>query len=182
MGPPLLPPSFLYRPCASAAQRGKRLLRKGLLGLALWGGLMGDTAQAQSPTSVRTLDLQIAETSAVTLTDTPTITLSAPGRTVQAPAGTATYTLTTNTEAPQALRASLDEPLPPGLTVEVALEAPPGAASDGWTALSTDPAQVLHSLQSVRASERPVRYRATGTADVAPRDYVLTATYTLTSN
>ena len=174
-------------PCTAAARHGRcllrrRLLRRSLLGLVLWAGLLGGTAQAQSPTAARTFALQVAETSAVTLTGTPTLTLPAPGRTVQAPEGTASYTLTTNTEAPQELRASLEEPLPPGLTVEVAFEAPPGASPDGWTALSTTPAPVLHGLQSVQANERPVRYRATATADVAPRDYALTVTYTLTSN
>jgi len=73
------------------------------------------------------------------------------------------YAITTN-EANQKIAASLDQALPSGVTLEVALAAPGGATSAGNVALSTAASDVVTGISSVAASSLPITYRLSATA------------------
>ena len=73
------------------------------------------------------------------------------------------YAITTN-EANQKIAASLDQALPSGVTLEVALAAPGGATSAGNVALSTAASDVVTGISSVAASSLPITDRLSATA------------------
>jgi hypothetical protein len=72
------------------------------------------------------------------------------------------YAVTTN-EQNQKITASLDQPMPAGMTLEIALSAPIGAASAGPVALGTSGADVVTGISSVAAVALPITYRLRAT-------------------
>ena len=178
-------PQFLLRACRAAARirpQAASLLWL-LAGAVCAAGAVPPSAQAQSPRAERTVRLQIRPNTTLSVQGTPALMLSGPGQPAETPDGAATYALTTNTGAPKEIRASLDEALPPGLSLEVKVGAPEsrgrGATSDGWTALRPSAARVVHDIQKSRDSGVPITYRAVATAQAAPEDYSVTVTYTI---
>jgi hypothetical protein len=93
--------------------------------------------------------------------------------------GGATYAITTN-ESNQKISASLDQTLPAGVSLAVALGAPAGAASMGSTALSTAAADVVTGISALTASALPITYTlsATSAAPVAASSRKITFTIT----
>jgi len=93
--------------------------------------------------------------------------------------GTGTsYAVTTN-ETNQKITASIDQPLPSGVTLEVTLAAPTGAASAGAVPLTTSGADVVTGISSSSASALPITYRLSATPTVqvgAPASRVVTFT------
>ena len=178
-------PQFLLRACRAAARirpQAASLLWL-LAGAVCAAGAVPPSAQAQSPRAERTVRLQIRRNTTLSVQGTPALMLSGPGQPAETPDGAATYALTTNTGAPKEIRASLDEALPPGLSLEVKVGAPEsrgrGATSDGWTALRPSATRVVHDIQKSRDSGVPITYRAVATAQAAPEDYSVTVTYTI---
>ena len=101
---------------------------------------------------------------------------SASVRTTAAVAGSS-YGITTN-EVNQKITASLDAPLPRGVSLSVSLGAPAGAKSKGTKALGTASADVVTGITAVSASELPITYTLSGSAEkCGPR----VVTYTITS-
>lgn len=107
-------------------------------------------------------------------------------RTVRAgrrPTGTSvggtSYTITTN-ELNQKIVASIDSPMPSGVSLAVSLAAPAGAASAGSTALGTASADVVTGISGVSATALPIIYTlsARGDTTVAPHKRVVTFTIT----
>lgn len=91
------------------------------------------------------------------------------------------YAITTN-EPNKKITASLDQALPDGVTLEVALAAPNGAASAGDVALTTGAADVVTGISALSASALPITYRLSATTAVqmsAPA--VRTVTFTIVS-
>jgi len=76
-----------------------------------------------------------------------------------------TYAITTN-ELNQKITASLDQSLPAGVTLEVALAAPDGAASAGSVALQTVGADVVTGISRTLGSSLPITYRLSATPAV----------------
>jgi hypothetical protein len=70
----------------------------------------------------------------------------------------ATYAVTTN-ESNQKITASLDQPLPAGITLEVRLAAPAGASTAGHVVLSTRGTDVVTGMSSTVAVGLPITYR-----------------------
>jgi len=88
------------------------------------------------------------------------------------------YAVTTN-ESNQKITASLDQPLPSDVTLEVILAAPSGALSAGAVPLSTSGADVVTGISSASASALPITYRLSATPTVqmsAPAARVVTFT------
>lgn len=80
-------------------------------------------------------------------------------------AGGTSYAITTN-ESNQKITASLDQTLPSGVTLEISLAAPTGAASAGAIALSTAGADVVTGISSTAAVSLPITYRLSATPAV----------------
>ena len=92
-----------------------------------------------------------------------------------------TYAITTN-EANQKITASIDQALPIGVTLDVTLAAPAGAASIASVPLSTSGADVVTGISSVAAGALPITYRLSATPTVqmaAPA--ARTVTFTIVS-
>ncbi|MCS3940565.1 hypothetical protein GGP84_003217 [Salinibacter ruber] len=178
---------LLLRACRAAAQiRPQAASLLWLAGTVCAAVAVSTSAQAQSPRAERTVRLQIRPNTTLRVQGTPALTLPAPGQPAETPDGAATYALTTNTGAPKEIRASLDEALPLGLSLEVKVGAPEsrgrGATSDGWTALRPSAERVVHDIQKSSDSGVPITYRAVATAQAAPEDYRVTVTYTITGS
>jgi hypothetical protein len=73
------------------------------------------------------------------------------------------YAVTTN-EANQKITASVNQAMPPGITLEVTLGAPDGAASSGSIALGTAASDVVTGISGVAAPALPIAYRLSATA------------------
>lgn len=76
-----------------------------------------------------------------------------------------TYNVTTPTGAANArIAARLDTPLPPGVTLQVELEAPPGATSVGPVVLTTSEQDVVTGIPpGINASGLKIRYSLSAT-------------------
>jgi hypothetical protein len=176
---------LLFRTIRAAAGRYLQAVSHlWLVGAICAAGAVSTSAQAQSLRVERTVRLLIRPNTTFGVQGTPALSLPAPGRAAETPDGAATYALTTNTDASKEIRASLDEALPPGLSLEVKVGAPDSrgnvATSDGWTALRPAAERVVHDIQKSSDSGVPITYRAVATAQTAPEDYRITVTYTIT--
>lgn len=95
--------------------------------------------------------------------------------------GGTSYAITTN-EANKKITASLDQPLPAGVQLEVSLAAPSGAASQGEVALTTAPADVVTGISAISAASLAITYRLSATASVQmATPAVRTVTFTVVS-
>lgn len=145
--------------------------------------VLADDVCAQTATQVVRFQVNAINQVAVTGDPAPMIINSAtPGSepTSVTDAGTS-YAVTTN-ESNQKITASIDQPLPSGVTLEVTLAAPVGAASTGAIPLSTAGADVVTGISSTAASSLPITYRLSATTTVqmsAPA--ARTVTFTIVS-
>jgi hypothetical protein len=93
----------------------------------------------------------------------------------------ATYAVRTS-ESNQKITASLDRPLPMGVTLEVMLAAPEGASSRGAIPLHTSGADVVTGISSTNASSLPMTYRLSAAPAVRmSRSAERTVTFTIVS-
>jgi hypothetical protein len=69
-----------------------------------------------------------------------------------------TYAITTN-EPNKKITASVDQPLPSGIVLEVALAAPAGASSHGSVVLTTAGSDVVTGISATTAGALPITYR-----------------------
>ena len=147
----------------------------GSLALALCAG------QVQAQTATQMVRFKVVAMNRVAIASaSASLTMQRPSaanvRTTAAVAGSS-YGITTN-EANQKITASLNAPLPRGVSLSVALAAPDGAKSKGTKALGTASADVVTGITAVSASELPITYTLSGSAEkIGPR----VVTYTITS-
>ena len=91
------------------------------------------------------------------------------------------YAITTN-ELNQKITASIDQALPNGVTLDVTLAAPGGAASIGAVSLSTSGADVVTGISSTAASSLPITYRLSAAPSAQmPAPAARTVTFTIVS-
>lgn len=90
------------------------------------------------------------------------------------------WSITTN-EQNRKVTASLNESLPTGITLEVALGAPSGATSLADVALGTAAADVVVGITAQAATGLPITYRLTATPQVEPTSTTRTVTFTIIS-
>ena len=95
-------------------------------------------------------------------------------------ASATTYAITTN-QANQKITASIDQGMPAGITLELALAAPAGASSAGPVALGTSASDVVTGISMVNASALPITYRLSATAGIQASPAVRTVTLTIVS-
>ena len=137
-------------------------------------------AHGQNATQVVTFQVTAINEVAVSGNPAPmVISTATAGSAPAAVSGTGTsYAITTN-EPNKKITASIDQPLPAGVTLEVSLAAPDGAASLGHVALGTGGTDVVTGISAANASALPITYRLSATttaATMAPQARVVTFT------
>lgn len=144
-------------------------------------GLVSESPLAQTATQTVTFSVVSMSRAAVSGTASPIIVrmATASGAPTSASVGGTSYAITTN-ESNQKIAASLDEPMPSGVSLAVSLAAPAGAASAGSKNLGIASADVVTGISGVSAMALPIVYTlsATAGAPVAPRKRVVTFTIT----
>ena len=90
------------------------------------------------------------------------------------------YAITTN-EANKKITASVDQPLPSGVTLEISLGAPAGASSASYVQLGTMSADVVTGISHLSASALPITYRLSATPAVQMSAQARTVTFTIVS-
>lgn len=149
----------------------------------LAGVLLAAEADAQTATQV--VQFQVTAINQIGVTGAPpplviqTATAGSAPTSVSESGGS--YAITTN-EANKKITASLDEPLPTGVRLEISLAAPEGAISAGDVSLSIAAADVVTGISTLAASALAITYRlsadaAVGMAAPATR----TVTFTIVS-
>jgi len=141
------------------------------------------SARAQTATQVVTFSVVPINRVAVTGAPAPLVINSAvAGQTpTSVSAAGGTYAVTTN-ESNKKITASVDQALPAGVSLEVSLGAPDGAASPGNVALGTAANDVVTGISSINAAALPITYRLTAspTAQVSGAA-TRTVTFTIVS-
>lgn len=158
-------------------------LRFGVAGFSLLVIVFGPASvAAQTATQVVRFEVNPINQIAVSGSPAPlTITTATAGSapTSVTAAGTS-YAITTN-QSNQKITASLDQTLPAGVTLEISLAAPGGAASSGSVALTTSGADVVTGISATSASSLPIEYRLSATPAVQLGATARTVTLTVVS-
>lgn len=148
----------------------------------LIGSGLGAAAHAQSGQAGQTLNFTVQKKTSFEVHGAPSLSLSRLGVPKERAAA---YSIQTNTGKPRDIRASLDQAVPSGLTLEAYVDAPEsqgrGATSTGWTTLSPEEQVVVEFIQRTNDENVPITYRAEATTAASPGSYVFTVTYTITS-
>lgn len=155
---------------------------------ALSGGtiaLMLVTRVASAQTATQVVRFQVNAVSQIGVSGSPASMVISSAAAGSAPssvtASGTTYAITTN-ELNQKITASLDQSLPAGVTLEVALAAPDGAASAGSVSLNTVDADVVTGISRTVASLLPITYRLSATPAVQfSEPAARTVTFTIVS-
>lgn len=90
------------------------------------------------------------------------------------------YAITTN-ESNKKVTASMDQPLPAGVTLEVSLAAPSGASSANYVQLGSASADLVTGISALSASALPISYRLSATPAVHLSAQTRTITFTIVS-
>jgi hypothetical protein len=128
--------------------------------------LLASASTLDAQTATQTVTFSVVPASQVALSAaTAPLSVRASSRTAPTSASVAgtSYGITTN-ETNQKITASVDQPMPAGLTLSVALTPPPGAVSAGSTPLRSSAADVVTRISAVSARELPIVYALSGTA------------------
>jgi hypothetical protein len=153
------------------------LLRKLTVGVAAIA--FAGVAEAQTATQVVQFQVNAINQIAVTGSVSPMVINSATAGSAPASVTStgSTYAISTN-ESNQKITASIDQPMPSGVQLEVALVAPGGASSAGNVTLGTASADLVTGISSTAASSLPITYRlsATPIAQVSPSTRTVTFT------
>ena len=139
-------------------------MRRLLVGVAVAGVAFTGDAGAQTATQVVRFQVNAVSQIAVTGNPSPMVINSATAGsapTAVTSAGTR-YAVTTN-ETNQKITASIDQPLPSGVSLEVNLAPPTGAASAGNVSLSTASADVVTGISNTASTALPITYRLVAT-------------------
>ena len=142
-------------------------------------------ASVDAQTATQVVQFQVTAVNQIGVAGAPAplvITSATPG---SAPASVTasggSFAITTN-EANKKITASLDEPLPTGVRLEISLAAPQGAASAGDVALGTAAADLVTGISTIAASALPITYRLSADATVhMPAPETRTVTFTIVS-
>lgn len=137
-------------------------------------------ADAQTATQVVTFQVTAIRQIAVVSAPTPMVITSAvAGSSSLSIAGDGgSYAVTTN-EANQKITASLDAPMPSGVSLEVTLAPPSGAQTAGAVPLSAAAADVVTGITPVSQSGLPISYRLSTTPSVQLPATTRTVTFTI---
>ena len=158
--------------------RGHKLLVTALTALAAV-----PTADAAAQTATQVVHFQVNAVNQLAVTGSPSLaitTATAGSGLTSATSTGSSYAITTN-EANQKITASIGQAMPDGVTLEVALGAPAGAASTGSVPLGTASSDVVTGISATAASELPITYRLHATPQVQLGPTSRTVTFTIVS-
>jgi hypothetical protein len=137
------------------------------------------STNAQTATQIVRFQVNAVNQLAVTGNPSPLVVNSATAGSAPtaATSGGTSYAITTN-EPNQKITASIDQAMPSGVSLELNLAAPTGAASAGSVSLSTSGADVVTGISNTAASSLPITYRlvATAAAQIGPTSRTVTLT------
>lgn len=154
--------------------------RTALLSGLLAVGLVPAGVRAQ--TATQTVHFQVNAVNQIAVTGDPSplvinTATAGSGLTSATSAGTS-YAITTN-QANQKITASINQGMPEGVTLEVALGAPAGATTTGSVPLGTAGADVVTGITTAASSSLPITYRLSATPQVQLGPTVRTVTFTI---
>jgi hypothetical protein len=146
-------------------------------------GLVPESLWAQSASQTVTYSVVAMSRTAVSSASSQiTMRTATAGRTSTSVSVSETSFAITTNESNQKIAASLDEPMPSGMSLAVSLAAPAGAASAGSTNLGTASADVVTGISGVSAMTLPIVYTLSANANASawavPRSRVVTFTFT----
>jgi hypothetical protein len=127
--------------------------------------LLAATHAASAQSATQTVTFRVNPISEIAVSGAPApIVVDAPraGAETSALMGGTSYAITTN-EGNQKITASLDRPMPNGVTLAVSLEAPAGGASHGQVALGTRASDVVTSIPAGAGRGLPIVYTLSAT-------------------
>jgi hypothetical protein len=157
-------------------------MRLGYLGFSVGMVASGIASEASAQTATQVVRFQVNAINQIGVTGSPAPMVINSATAGSAPtsvtAGGTSYAVTTN-ESNQKITASLDQTLPAGVTLEVSLAAPAGAASSGTVSLSTAAADVVTGISGTASASLPITYRLSATPAVqmsAPAARIVTFT------
>jgi hypothetical protein len=141
---------------------------------------VANTALAQTATQVVRFQVSPINQIAVSGNPAPLVIGSATAGSAPTPVSAAgtTYAITTN-ETNQKITASIDQPMPTGVTLEVTLAPPGGAASAGAVTLGTAGCDVITGISATNAASLPITYRLSAVTNAqmnTPADRTVTFT------
>ena len=147
--------------------------------------VFGLAANARAQTATQVVRLQVVAINQIGVNGAPAplviTTASAGNAPASVSASGGSYAITTN-ESNKKITATLDEPLPMGVRLEVALAAPDGATSAGDVLLGTGAVDLVTGISTVAASALPISYRLSVDATVyMPAPATRTVTFTIVS-
>ncbi len=138
-------------------------------------------SRAQSATQVVHFQVNAVNQLAVSGSPTMAITSATAGSGLTSATSTgSSYAITTN-EANQKITASINQPMPAGVTLEVQLGAPSGASSMGTVQLGTAGADVVTGISTTASSALPITYRLNAGTQVQLAPTARTVTFTIVS-
>lgn len=142
--------------------------------------LAASAVPAQTATQVVRFQVNPINQIAVSGNPAPMVINSATAGSAPTPvtAGGTTYAITTN-EANQKITASIDQPMPTGVTLQVTLAPPGGALSAGAVTLGIAGSDVITGISATNAASLPITYRLSASTNVqmnTPADRTVTFT------
>jgi hypothetical protein len=140
------------------------------------------SASAQQATQVVNFQVNAVNQLAVTGNPAPLVVSSAVAGSgpTSATMGGTSYAISTN-ETNQKIIASINATMPAGLSLEVSLAAPSGAASLGHVPLGTTGADVVTGISATTASALPINYRLNASPSAQLGSAARTVTFTVVS-
>ena len=149
--------------------------------VAMLAALPAVEAGAQTATQVVHFQVNAVNQIAVSGSPTLAITSAVAGSGLTSVSSTgSSYAITTN-EANQKITASIDQPMPAGVTLEVQMDAPGGALSAGTVQLGTAGTDVVTGITSTASSALPITYRLNAGTQVHLGPTARTVTFTIVS-
>ncbi len=158
--------------------RGRTIFAAAVAGLT---ALPFAAARGQSATQV--VHFQVNAVNQIAVSGTPTLALTtatAGSGLTSATATGSSYAITTN-ESNQKITASINQAMPAGVTLELLMGAPSGAASAGSVQLGTASADVVTGISGVASAALPITYRLNATTQVQMGPTARTVTFTIVS-
>ena len=143
--------------------------------------LPGADALAQTATQV--VHFQVNAVNQIAVSGSPSLaitTATAGSGLTSATATGSSYAITTN-ESNQKITASINQAMPDGVSLEVALDPPAGATSAGSVSLGTAGTDVVTGISASASSALPITYRLHATAQVQLAPTARTVTFTIVS-
>jgi hypothetical protein len=155
-------------------------LTRSLAVLAVLTAAGAGTAGAQ--TANQTVSYEVTAIDEISVSGTPSLTVSAASAGSQPGTATAsgTYSVTTNGTGMK-ITAEIDQAMPAGVTLSATLAAPSGAASAGTVVLTTVPQDVVSGITRVAETGLGITYGLSAEVTAGPVSGNRTVTYTITT-